>query len=130
MDANTANSRAPGISINLLLLLALTHIFFPRARRRTTTFFSLSYYNSQTDQYGCGTDDLPYVALWLVIFTGLRVAVMEYILGPIAKLCGIKTKKGLERFKEQAWLVCYCVCSWSLGMVRTGSNKCDDGVES
>ncbi|CAI6308651.1 unnamed protein product [Periconia digitata] len=105
-----------GIAVNLLLLLALTHSFFPRARRRTSTFFRLSYYNSETDQYGCGTDDLPFVALWLVMFTGLRVAVMEYFLGPAAGWSGIKTRKGVERFKEQGWLICYCVCSWSLGM--------------
>jgi acyl-CoA-dependent ceramide synthase len=67
--------------------------------------------------YGCGTEDLAYVALGIVIFTGLRVFVMEYILDPIARFNGIKTKKGLVRFKEQAWLVCYCTCSWSLGMV-------------
>ncbi|KAF1953439.1 longevity-assurance protein-like protein [Byssothecium circinans] len=105
-----------GISVNLLLLLFLTHIFFPRARRRTSRFFRLSYYNPETEKYGCGTDDLYYVVLCLVTFTGLRVAVMEYVLDHLARRSGIKTKKGLERFKEQAWLICYCVCSWSLGM--------------
>ncbi|KAF2634202.1 longevity assurance proteins LAG1/LAC1 [Massarina eburnea CBS 473.64] len=105
-----------GISVNLLLLLFLTHISFPRARRRTSKFFQLSYRNPTTGQYGCGPDDLNYLALWLVIFTGLRVAVMDFVIDPLARRSGIKTKKGLERFKEQAWLICYCVCSWSLGM--------------
>lgn len=98
----------------------MTHIFFPRARRRTSSFFRLSYYNPETGLYGCGTDDLPFVLLWIVIFTGLRVLVMEYLLDPFARFNGVKTKKGLVRFKEQAWLVMYCTCSWSLGMVRTG----------
>lgn len=119
MHKKTANLCAPGVSVNLLLLLALTHSFVPRARRRTSTFFRLSYYNAETDLYGIGIDDFPFLVLWLVIFTGLRVAVMEYILGPIAGCSGIKTIKGLARFKEQAWLVCYCICSWSLGMVCT-----------
>lgn len=77
----------------------------------------MSYYNPDTDMYGCGTDDLPFVLLWTVIFTGVRVAVMEYMLDPLARLGGIRTKKGLDRFKEQAWLIVYYTASWSLGMV-------------
>lgn len=106
-----------GISVNLLTLLCLTHTFFPRARSRTSKFFHMSYYNPDTDMYGCGTDDLPFVLLWTVIFTGVRVAVMEYMLDPLARLGGIRTKKGLDRFKEQAWLIVYYTASWSLGMV-------------
>lgn len=104
--------------MNLIALLVLTHIFFPRARSRTTKFLQMSYYNPVTKQYGCGTDDLPFVMLWTIIFTGLRVAVMEYLLDPLARLGGIKSRKGLNRFKEQAWLVVYYSASWSLGMVR------------
>lgn len=107
-----------GISVNLLSLLFLTHIFFPRARDRTTKFFHMSYYNPETNMYGCGTDDLPYVIFWSVAFTGLRVAVMDYMLDPLARLGGIRTRKGLDRFKEQAWLIVYYTISWSLGMVR------------
>jgi len=104
--------------VNLLLLIFLTHIFFPRARRRTSRFFHLSYYDSDNGLYGCGIDDLYFLAFWIVLFTGLRVLVMEYILDPIARFNGIKTRKGLVRFKEQAWLAMYCTGSWSLGMVR------------
>lgn len=106
-----------GISLNLLSLLALTHAVFPRARSRTNKFLHMSYFNPDTGMYGCGTDDLYFVAFWTVIFTGLRVAVMEYCLDPLARLGGIKSKKGLDRFKEQAWLIVYCTTSWSLGMV-------------
>jgi len=109
----------PGISVNLLLLLFLTHIFFPRARRRTSKFLHLSYYNPDSGMYGCGTDDLPLVALWIVILTGARVAVMDYILDPLARLGGVRSKQGLVRFKEQGWLIVYYTCSWSLGMVRS-----------
>ncbi|KAF9701767.1 hypothetical protein EKO04_000905 [Ascochyta lentis] len=105
-----------GISVNLISLLFLTHVFFPRARDRTTKFFHMSYYNPETNMYGCGTDDLPYVIFWTVAFTGLRVAVMDYMLDPLARLGGIRTKKGLDRFKEQAWLIVYYTISWSLGM--------------
>jgi acyl-CoA-dependent ceramide synthase len=107
-----------GISVNLLALLVMTHIFFPRARSQTSKFFHMSYYNPETDMYGCGTDDLSFVLLWTVIFTGVRVSVMEYMLDPLARLGGIRSKKGLDRFKEQAWLIIYYTASWSLGMVR------------
>ncbi|KAF2868061.1 longevity-assurance protein-like protein [Massariosphaeria phaeospora] len=105
-----------GISVNLLLLLILTHIFFPRARRRTSKFFQLSYYHEESGLYGCSIDDLYYVAFVVVAFTGARVAVMEYILDPLARRGGIRTAKGLARFKEQAWLVVYCTASWPLGV--------------
>lgn len=105
-----------GISVNLLFLLFLTHYLFPPARSTTSKFFRLSYYNSDTKLYGCGPDDLSYVALWTVIFTGLRVATMDYFLDPLARSGGIKTKKGLDRFKEQGWLIVYYSGSWALGM--------------
>lgn len=110
--------KCTGISMNLVALLSLTHIFFPRARSRTTKFFQMSYYNPNTNMYGCGTDDLPFVLLWCVLFTAIRVVVMEYLLDPLARLGGIRTRKGLNRFKEQAWLIVYYTASWSLGMVR------------
>jgi acyl-CoA-dependent ceramide synthase len=110
-----------GISVNLLCLLFLTHTFFPRARSRTSKFFQMSYYNPESNMYGCGTDDLPFVAFWTVVFTGLRVVTMEYLLDPLARLGGIRTRKGLDRFKEQAWLIVYYTASWSLGMVCRGS---------
>jgi hypothetical protein len=110
-----------GISVNLLCLLFLTHTFFPRARSRTSKFFQMSYYNSESNMYGCGTDDLPFVVFWTVVFTGLRVVTMEYLLDPLARLGGIRTRKGLDRFKEQAWLIVYYTASWSLGMVRRSS---------
>ncbi|KAF2743293.1 longevity assurance proteins LAG1/LAC1 [Sporormia fimetaria CBS 119925] len=91
-------------------------MFFPRARRRTSKFFHLSYHNPDNELYGHGPDDLQLVLLWIVIFTAMRVLVMEYLLDPIARYNGIRTRKGLVRFKEQAWLVMYCTCSWSLGM--------------
>lgn len=106
-----------GLSVNLLLLLLLTHVFFPLVRHRTSKFLELSYYDQENGLYGCGTDDISFVMTVVVVFTGIRVTVMEYFLDPLARLGGIKTKKGLDRFKEQAWLVIYCTCSWSLGMV-------------
>jgi acyl-CoA-dependent ceramide synthase len=63
-----------------------------------------------------GSDDLPFVLLWVVMFTGIRAAIMDYILHPLARAGGIKSQKGAARFAEQAWLLIYCSCFWSLGM--------------
>jgi acyl-CoA-dependent ceramide synthase len=56
------------------------------------------------------------VLYWVVIFTGLRAAVMEYILMPLAK-AKIVTKRDQARFSEQAWLLVYYSIFWTIGMV-------------
>lgn len=99
------------------MLLALTHLSFPRARRHTRKFFQLSYYNSSSGRYTIGWDDLPLVFYWIVVFTGLRAAVLDYILEPLAGMAGIDKKKDKVRFAEQAWIITYDSAFWSLGMV-------------
>lgn len=59
------------------------------------------------------------VSYWVVIFTGLRAAVMDYILMPLAKKGGVKTERDKIRFAEQAWLMVYYCVFWPLGMVST-----------
>ncbi|KAL2350100.1 TLC domain-containing protein [Cryomyces antarcticus] len=109
-------SRVPCLSVNLLLLLTLTHVSFPRARWRTRKFFELSYYDASSGLYVQGWDDFCLVSLWIVVFTGLRAAVMDYVLIPFARWGGIEKKKARIRFAEQAWLFLYYVMFWSLGM--------------
>jgi acyl-CoA-dependent ceramide synthase len=115
-----------GLSINLLLLLALTHAFFPRARRRTQTFFEMNYYSEKEGHYTQGIDDFYFVFTWLVIFTGLRVATMEYVLKPFARAGGIVSKKGMTRFAEQGWMFLYYGASWCLGMVGIFNKRASD----
>ncbi|KAF2084886.1 longevity assurance proteins LAG1/LAC1 [Saccharata proteae CBS 121410] len=105
-----------GLAINLILLLALTHICFPRARRRTRRFFELSYYDASSGTYTQGWDDLPFVGLWIVIFTALRATVMDYVLIPLARLGGIQKPKARVRFAEQGWLLIYYCVFFTLGM--------------
>ena len=57
------------------------------------------------------------VLYWIVVFTGLRAAVMDYILMPIAQWGGVEKRKNRVRFAEQAWLLLYYVPFWTLGMV-------------
>jgi len=105
-----------GLSVNLLMLLALTHICFPRARRHTRKFVELSYYNPGSGEYRAGWNDSWMVSFWIVVFTGLRAAVMDYALMPLAKRGRVKTERDQTRFAEQAWLLIYYSVFWSLGM--------------
>ncbi|CCU76741.1 TRAM1 Lag1 CLN8 superfamilz protein/sphingosine N-acyltransferase lag1 [Blumeria hordei DH14] len=105
-----------GLSVNLLVLLSLTHICFPRARRHTRKFFELSYFNPATGEYRAGWNDAWMVFYWIVVFTGLRAAVMNYGLMTLAKTWGIKAKRDQTRFSEQAWLLIYYSIFWTLGM--------------
>ncbi|KAL3418953.1 longevity-assurance protein [Phlyctema vagabunda] len=105
-----------GLSVNLLVLLALTHICFPRARHHTRKFIELSYYNPDSGEYYLGWNDAWMVFHWIVVFTGLRASVMDYILQPIAVWGGVKTQRDQIRFAEQAWLCIYYSVFWTLGM--------------
>jgi acyl-CoA-dependent ceramide synthase len=79
----------------------------------------MSYYNEKEGIYLQGPDDYYFAFFWLVIFTGLRVATMEYVLKPCARAGGIVSKKGMTRFAEQGWMFLCYAASWSLGMVST-----------
>ncbi|KAJ5034922.1 uncharacterized protein L3040_008190 [Drepanopeziza brunnea f. sp. 'multigermtubi'] len=105
-----------GLSVNLLVLLSLTHLCFPRARRHARKFFELSYYNPSSGEYRAGWNDAWMVSFWIVVFTGLRAAVMEYILTPLAKKGGAQGKREQTRFAEQAWLWIYASTFWCLGV--------------
>ena len=95
----------------------MTHICFPRARHHTRKFWRLSYHNSVSGNYALGWDDSFLVVFWLVVFSGLRAAVMDYVLTPLAYLLGLENTKDKTRFAEQAWILIYDSTFWSLGMV-------------
>lgn len=105
-----------GLAINLLLLLAMTHMCFHRARRHTRKFFQLSYHNPSTGKYTLGQDDIFMVSYWIIVLTGLRAAVMDYVLAPIAQAAGVEKKNHQVRFTEQAWVLIYSSVFFSLGM--------------
>ncbi len=106
-----------GLSVNLLLLHALTHLFLPRARKSTRKGYQLSYHNSTSGQYAVGWDDLYIVLYSIIVLTGLRAATMDYVLEPLAQVAGITKRKDKIRFAEQAWVLIYDSIFWSLGMV-------------
>lgn len=59
------------------------------------------------------------VFYWIIIFTGMRVVVMDYLLVPLARRAGIGKKKEMVRFAEQGWIFIYDGAFWSLGMVSS-----------
>lgn len=117
-DASPKLTLVSGLSVNLLLLLALTHTCFPRARTTTRKFFELSYYDAASGQYTQGWEDFHFVTFGIIVFTALRAATMDYVLKPLARMGGIQKKKATVRFAEQGWLLIYCSIFWTLGMVR------------
>lgn len=108
-----------GLATNLLSLLVLAHLCFPRSRKQTRKFFSLSYYNASSGHYTLGWDDIFMVFYWIIIFTGMRAVVMDYLLVPLAQRAGIGKKKEMVRFAEQGWIFIYDGAFWSLGMVSS-----------
>jgi acyl-CoA-dependent ceramide synthase len=106
-----------GIALNLLSVLFLAHVAFPRVRHHTRKFFCISYYNEATGTFALGWDDIFFVFYWIIVFTGMRCAVMDYILTPVAAWAGIAKKKARVRFAEQAWILLYYGAFWSCGMV-------------
>lgn len=56
---------------------------------------------------------------WIIIFTGMRCAVMDYILAPFATWAGLRKTKAIVRFAEQAWIMLYAAVFWMTGMVKS-----------
>ncbi|KAK4198958.1 putative sphingosine N-acyltransferase [Triangularia verruculosa] len=104
-----------GLSCNLIALLFLTHSM-PRAREYTSKFFTLSYYNPNTGKYFLGGDDSYLIMFFIVLLTGLRAGIMEYVLAPFARARGVNKKKDVVRFSEQGWLLVYYAFFWPLGV--------------
>lgn len=107
-----------GLSLIAIVLILLTPICLGNSQLHTPDFYELSYYNAKTNQYATGQKDLCFVGFWIVLLTGMRAALMEYMLAPLAKRWGISTKKQQTRFAEQAWMIIYYNISWPIGLVR------------
>ncbi|KAF3075606.1 Sphingosine N-acyltransferase lag1 [Trichoderma lentiforme] len=109
------DSQTP-VAINLLALLFLSHLLIPKSRVYTRPFFELSHYNPDTGLYANGGNDEYFIAFFVVLFTGLRHAVMSFVLCPLARRGGISKKKDVARFSEQAWNIIHYSVFWPLGL--------------
>lgn len=87
-----------GISLNLILLSTLTCLIFPSLRERVGAFFTLQYPTGNPGEFSIGPRDTYLVAGYVVLFTGLRAACMDYALLPLTGMLGIKQKKTKVRY--------------------------------
>ncbi|KAF2730156.1 longevity assurance proteins LAG1/LAC1 [Polyplosphaeria fusca] len=109
------------ISLTILALLAWASVVFPS--RHTHNLYTLSHYDEPSQSYTPGRDDWAYVLPWLFVFTGLRSAVMDYVLRPLAIRGGVRKPVALERFSEQGWLAIYYTLSFGAGMYLWTTSK-------
>lgn len=105
-----------GLSLNLILLLALTYALFPSLRARVEPFFAPQYALGP-GVYGQGAADVWIVLGLVVFFTALRALCLDYLFAPLADASGIRKRKGRIRFAEQSYLILYYVVFWTWGLV-------------
>ncbi|KAK4624633.1 Sphingosine N-acyltransferase-like protein ALT7 [Fulvia fulva] len=105
-----------GLSLNVILLLTMSHVMFPSLRDITKACFQLSYPAQVEGQYSQGSRDMYFVASFVVFFTGIRAFMLDYVLIPLATKCGIGRRKGKVRFAEQAYMLIYYAIYWSWGL--------------
>jgi very-long-chain ceramide synthase len=101
----------------LITALFFCHLCVPGVQQYTRKFFKLAYYDPDLGLYAKGADDIYVVVYWIVLFTGLRAAAMDYVFKPWAERGGVPSKKGRVRFAEQAWQMLYYGIFWSIGFV-------------
>ncbi|KAK6828531.1 TLC domain-containing protein [Apiospora arundinis] len=104
------------LSFKLIAPFLLAHAYVPAAQPYTSRFFSLSYYNPRTDKYGTGPSDLCFVATCIVLCIGVRAAIMQHVLEPLARRLGVAKDKDVTRFAEQSWMLVYYSVAWPLGV--------------
>ncbi|GAA6003147.1 hypothetical protein JCM10207_001771 [Rhodosporidiobolus poonsookiae] len=85
-------------------------------RNPFSRFLLLSFRKPGTSLYYKGRDDAFFIAWWVIAFGFIRDALMRWMFVPIARLCGIRSKRELARFAEQGWQLCYCSISFSIGL--------------
>jgi acyl-CoA-dependent ceramide synthase len=108
---------AAGISLTILAMLLALHNLYPSLRPYTQPFFELSYYDSATNSYVQGWDDVYFVVSAALALTAIRAIAIEWILEPLARYAGLK-RKGAVRLAEQGWQALYYGFIWGVGLVR------------
>ena len=87
-----------GLSLNCIILVAMTYALFPALREKIAAFFFLSYPQSVPGDgmdvmYGQGPRDLALVASFIVCFTAIRAFMLEHLLMPLGGMLGIRKQK-------------------------------------
>ena len=92
-----------GLSLNVILLVAMSWCIFPSLRERLEAGFLLSYKTQRKSRhgeglYGQGPRDIWLVVSLVVVFTGVRAFMLDHVLMPLGGLLGIRKKKGRVRY--------------------------------
>jgi len=103
-----------GLCINTMLVVLISYFLFPDLRDKTGGFFMLSY--PSDDLYSIGPQDLKLVLGFMVFFTAIRAASLDYMLSPLAARLGITKTKTQTRFAEQSYMIIYYTLYWSWGL--------------
>ncbi|BGP13686.1 hypothetical protein JCM10213_002254 [Rhodosporidiobolus nylandii] len=85
-------------------------------RSRISRFLFLSFRKPGTDLYFKGRDDAFFITWWVGAFWFLREAFMRGVFGPFARWTGIKQRRAIVRFEEQAWACLYATVSFGIGL--------------
>ncbi|KAJ2608681.1 Sphingosine N-acyltransferase lag1 [Coemansia sp. RSA 1365] len=101
-----------------LALLALIHGYDRLVAGGTSSFVHLQHKipGDSEGRYCCGLTDIYFILHWTVIFTYIRVVVMNRLLEPFARWYGVKSARKQTRFGEQGWLAIYYTISNSVGL--------------
>ncbi|KAJ2607532.1 Sphingosine N-acyltransferase lag1 [Coemansia sp. RSA 1365] len=101
-----------------LALLVLIHSHDRLVAGKTSPFVHLQHMipSDPEGRYYRGARDLYFILHWTVVFTYIRVIVMNKLLVPFARWYGVKSARKLTRFGEQGWLTIYYTLSNSAGL--------------
>jgi acyl-CoA-dependent ceramide synthase len=87
-----------GSCVNIMLVILLSYLLFQGLRDRTGGFFMLSY--PLDSSYGIGPQDLKLVLGFMTFFAAARVAVMDYVLKPLAVKLRVSKPSTPTRFAD------------------------------
>jgi acyl-CoA-dependent ceramide synthase len=119
-----------GLCVNAMLVVLISYFLFPDLRDKTGGFFMLDY--PVDGLYGIGPQDLKLVLGFMVFFTAIRAASLDYLLKPLAARLGITKTKTQMRFAEQSYMIFYYTVYWFWGLRLFARNTPNEvnGVES
>ncbi|KAI0841334.1 TLC domain-containing protein [Hypoxylon sp. FL0890] len=106
----------------LPLLLMLTFLFLyainPTDSNFVHRFMSLSYKlnDGNSAQYGKGVWDIAFVCFYTIFLSFAREFIMHELLRPLARFCGIKSRRKQSRFMEQMYVAIYIAFIGPLGV--------------
>ncbi|KAI0888584.1 longevity assurance proteins LAG1/LAC1 [Annulohypoxylon maeteangense] len=107
------------LPFGLVLIVLLLYMISPTESNIFHHFLFLSYRledDVSTMQYGKGPWDFAFVCFYTVVLTFAREFLMQEILRPLARFCGIKSRSKQSRFLEQMYVVVYVAFMGPFGL--------------